>query len=231
MFNEKMHAFIPAVFYRELDSAIKGRGKEIFILATERYGWQRGSRMAQRVLRDGNTLNYINYVKYGEWEPTLGLEHTTELKSVTPDYSYHILKCPWHDQFTAMGAGEAGKVYCTYLDKAIARGYNPRLGFQVNSTLHTGNRCEFVLKEAYLDRADSLDKNPENVMTWEYHCAHIYYAFADTVVSICSEEGDAIVNKATDAIIEAYGQKSVDIIKNYKDTDFSIIQTPAPCRE
>lgn len=34
----------------------------------KRYGNQRGHRMAQRALKDGNKLDILSYLIYGEWE-------------------------------------------------------------------------------------------------------------------------------------------------------------------
>ena len=54
--NERHHAFLAAEYYRVLLERFGARGRAAFVLATQRYGEQRGSRMAQRAIRDGGNL-------------------------------------------------------------------------------------------------------------------------------------------------------------------------------
>ena len=69
-FNEKVHAYIAAKFYVYLTEAFGERGKMAFIHATQYYAEQRGRRMAQRAIRDGEPLTPANYYRYGEWVGT-----------------------------------------------------------------------------------------------------------------------------------------------------------------
>ena len=57
-FNEKTHAFIAAKFYVHLTEHFGERGKAAFTHAVRYYAEQRGRRMAQRAIRDGQPLNY-----------------------------------------------------------------------------------------------------------------------------------------------------------------------------
>ena len=68
--TERHHAFISACFYKELLHACPGNGEATFVMAAQRYGEQRGSRMAQRAIRDGRVLDFAAYCAYGEWAYT-----------------------------------------------------------------------------------------------------------------------------------------------------------------
>ena len=113
-FSEKTHVFIIAKYYEHLTRAFGERGREAFIHATKYYARQRGSRMAQRVIRDGEKLDYASFCRYGEWVPSQesieeGTACAPEVTSVAPDYEFHVHVCPWQRQFAAMGMQEAGK--------------------------------------------------------------------------------------------------------------------------
>ena len=100
-FNEMVHAYIAAKYYVHLTERFGERGKAVFLHATRYYAEQRGRRMAQRAIRDGQPLNFETYCRYGEWAGTqevqaLGLHNQAEVKSFSPDYEVHIYVCPWH---------------------------------------------------------------------------------------------------------------------------------------
>ena len=101
-FNEKVHAYIAAKFYVYLTEAFGERGKMAFIHATQYYAEQRGRRMAQRAIRDGEPLTPANYYRYGEWVGTEdmkaeGCGNTMTYQSYLPEAVMHrrgILQTP-----------------------------------------------------------------------------------------------------------------------------------------
>lgn len=66
-YTERHHAFLSAAYYRELRDSALPRWSEAFRMATQLYAQQRGSRMAQRALRDGQPLDFATYRAYSEW--------------------------------------------------------------------------------------------------------------------------------------------------------------------
>ena len=119
VFSELSHAFVVARFYEELKSAFGNRGTEAFAHMTTVYARQRGSRMAQRAIRDGKPLDFTSYRIYGEWQKTEAAERVTggfagRTVSIAPDHEEYIEACPWAWQFKEMGASECGVLYCTH---------------------------------------------------------------------------------------------------------------------
>ena len=55
-FNERVHAYIAAKYYVHLTEHFGERGKKAFLHATQYYALQRGRRMAQRAIRDGQRI-------------------------------------------------------------------------------------------------------------------------------------------------------------------------------
>ncbi|MGI6702871.1 MAG: L-2-amino-thiazoline-4-carboxylic acid hydrolase [Clostridia bacterium] len=225
-FNERHHAFISACFYRELKEKCPQNGEATFVLATQRYAEQRGSRMAQRAIRDGRELDFATYCAYGEWSYTE--EYFTqgrhmEVVSKSPDYRYFVHACPWHDQYKAMGLIEGACLYCKHLDLAIARGFNPYLTFEVRSTLHKEGKCDFVLKDAYIEKKGySVDKS-KTQMPFEYHCGHIYKTFSDIVKSIQGEKGEEICKSVAKEFEKEYGEAMLKVLLSYSNTDFNVL--------
>ena len=228
--TERHHAFITACFYRELREHCPDACAATFILATQRYGEQRGSRMAQRAIRDGRSLDFATYCAYGEWaytEEYFAAGRHVEVISRSPDYHYLVHTCPWHDQFAAMGPIEAGCVYCAHIDLAIARGFNPTLRFEVRSTLHRQGKCDFVLHDAHLEeKGYSVDKSTTQ-MPFDYHCGHIFTTFAAIVTSIQGKTGRAICGRVEEAFAAAYGRSSADILLSYRAVNFDVLP-PSP---
>ena len=57
-FSERTQVFIVASYYKHLTETFGERGKAAFLHWVKHYAMQRGSRMAQRAIRAGETLDY-----------------------------------------------------------------------------------------------------------------------------------------------------------------------------
>lgn len=227
-FNEMTHAFIAAKYYVYLTEAFGERGKEAFLHATRYYAEQRGRRMAQRAIRDGQPLNYETYSRYSEWMGTedaiaQGLGNKVTVESMSPDYEMHIFVCPWHAQFKAMGLTEAGLLYCRDLDASICRGFNPEMSYVVSQTLHDHDYCIQTIKDAGVDENSNMAKLPGGIRTFEYHCAHSYWSYYETAAAIFGPEGESAGRKVIRDFANEYGEEMADILLGYEGTNFNVI--------
>ena len=227
-FNEKTHAFLAAKFYVHLTEAFGERGKAAFLHATRYYAEQRGRRMAQRAIRDGQPLTYETYCRYGEWVNTEEVAASGDGNQVTvaalaPDYEMHIHTCPWHTQFRDMGLAEAGLAYCKDLDASICRGFNPELRYETTQTLHDHDYCIQIVRNAGLDEHSNLRKNPDGLKSFEYHCAHSYWSYRDVAAAIFGADGEAVAAQVLRDFEETYGKGMADTLVSYRGTDFNTI--------
>ena len=231
IFTERHHAFISATFYKLLTEQFGQQGENVFVMATQRYAEQRGSRMAQRAIRDGKPLDFKSYCEYGEWEYTketvdeissMG-KTQIEVQSYAPDYEYYVHACPWNLQYKDMGMLDAADVYCKHLDYAIARGFNPYLDFRTERTMHKGGYCGFILKGAGLDKDKPIEHLEKNMRGFDYHCAHVYYTFSEIATSILGAKGAVIAANVLAAFIDKYGSDMADTIVSFRNTDFNTI--------
>lgn len=226
-FNEMTHAFLAARYYMGLTEAFGDRGHAAFIHGIQYYGMQRGRRMAQRAIRDGQPLTYETYCRYGEWVNTeeiknAGLANHVEVPRYDPDYVMNIYSCPWHKQFENMGLKEAGLAYCSVLDASICRGFNPEITYEVPQTLHDHDHCIQIVRNAGLSPDTKIEKNPEGIRSFEYHCAHTYWALAEVSEAIFGEEGAAVSARVLEEFAAEYGNTMAEALAGYKDTNFNI---------
>lgn len=227
-FNEKVHAYIAAKYYVHLTEHFGERGKAAFLHATRYYAEQRGRRMAQRAIRDGQELTYETYCRYGEWVNTeeiaeLGMANQAMVANFAPDYEMHIFVCPWHSQFQDMGLTEAGLAYCKDLDASICRGFNPELKYETTQTLHDHDYCIQIVRNAGLTEGKRVGKNPANLKSFEYHCAHSYWSYNEVTAAIFGAEGEAVNAQVLKEFQEDYGKEMADTLAGYRTTNFNVI--------
>ena len=228
VFNEKSHAFIAAKYYEYLLDKFDERGRRAFVHATQYYSGQRGRRMAQRAIRDGKELTYETYCQYGEWVNTEkikeeGVANKSDVIKESPDFISNITTCPWKAQFDQMGSTEAGIEYCTHLDNSICRGFNPYIVYDVDLTnlQNENGYCTHTLRNVSIEDADR-EKRPENLISFEYHCAHSYWSYREVSSAIFGLEGDEIAISVLKDFGKEYGEDSIDSILKYKYTNFNV---------
>ena len=225
--NEKTHAYIAAKYYLYLKEKYGDRGVSAFQFATKYYAEQRGRRMAQRAIADGQLLTYETYRKYGEWVNTedvkaLGQANASEVVSVTPDYEIHVHTCPWHAQFKEMGLPEGGVAYCSDLDASIARGFNPYIRYATVQTLHDHDFCIQRVEDAGLTDGARPERKKDGLKSFNYHCAHSYWSYRETIIGIFKEDGREIADKVFSDLEADYGAEAAKIIKAYENTNFNV---------
>ena len=223
-FNEKVHAYIAAKYYVYLTQTFGDRGREAFVHATRNYAMQRGRRMAQRAIRDGQPLTQATYNDYGEWVPTQ--ERTAagqgNQSPAMTDGSLHITRCPWHAQFVEMGLQEAGMAYCRVLDSAISQGFNPELGYVVEQTLHTHDCCIHRLTSGPISEGAQRGKNPAGLRDFAYHCAHSYWSYREVCTAIFGKEGQDVARRVLEDVCRDYGQDMTDVLLSYETVNFNV---------
>lgn len=226
-FNEMSHAFLSAKYYVRLTEAFGDRGRAAFIHGIQYYGSQRGRRMAQRAIRDGQPLNYETYCRYSEWVNTeevqaMGAANKVEVAGYDPDYVMNIFSCPWHQQFKNMGLKEAGLAYCSVLDASICRGFNPDITYEVPQTLHDHDHCIQIIRNAGLAPETKVEKRPEGLKSFEYHCAHTYWSLREVSAAVFGKEGEEAAELVLKDFAGEYGSEMADIIAGYRDTNFNM---------
>ena len=224
-FNEKVHAYIAAKYYVYLTESFGRRGELAFLHATQYYASQRGRRMAQRAIRDGEELTQASYNYYGEWANTDEVKQLGCANVISKDENGYmkVTACPWYTQFKEMGLTKAGALYCSDLDSSISRGFNPKLGYQMVQTMHTADCCIQRITSGDIFEGSERGKNPASFKDFEYHCAHIYWSFAEVTESIFKDEGRKISDRVLEDIASDYGTDYAGTLRKYNNTNFNVI--------
>lgn len=225
-FNEKVQAYIAAKYYMYLTKHFGARGEKAFIHATQYYGEQRGRRMAQRAIRDGQELTLDTYLRYGEWVNTeemkaLGCANNSEVLTTSPDYIKRVTICPWNKQFSEMGLTDAGELYCRHIDSAICRGFNPSIDYRVPQSLNSSSCCYHIVRDVNLGPGP-WKKRPEYLRGFDYHCGHYYWSYREITQAIFGQEGTDIAEQILADFRGDYGAEMTEKLESYRHTNFNI---------
>lgn len=223
--NEKHHAFIITQFYNAFDAMLEG--DTVFLSAIRSYGEQRGHRMALRALRDGYPLDYVSYFAYGEWESSPGaFDISYEAREGVVDEK--VTRCPWAVSFLSSGSGRCGRLYCSEIDHAMIRGFNPDLKLEIPCNMYRDELCQFNFLSSEID--DDLFERCEErlrhvkgsvVMPFDYHCAHVWRVFSDVTRGVLGAEAGDVIKRIEAETRKRFGQDFFDTISIYDNTDFS----------
>lgn len=224
-FNEAVHAHLAARFYTCLTEAFGERGKAAFVLAVQHYGLQRGQRMAQKAIRDGKALNHLTFMEYNELIATSEvIPANRDLESLSPDYELHITNCPWHDRFLEMDCLEAGDVYCSLIDEAICRGFNPELIFESEMNLNSSAYCLHRVKNTFYEAFPDVPQKKEDAYGFDYHCGHLYWSVSEVAAAIFQADGEAVNAAVLKDFTETYGTEMADRLASFRHTNFNVFR-------
>ena len=193
-----------------------------------RYGEQRGRRMALRAMRDSKNLAMSDFLAYGEWRSATG-SALQEMIEQGGEIRLRVFRCPWALAWEQSDFLDVGRLYCQEIDAALVRGFNPELRLQINSTLTNGGEwCEFIFYEAAsLCRGAVEEVKRRQVemrnrasLPWEYHCAHLYQSFLETMQAVISATGQQAAQAAAEAFSRFFGPGCLAAFQHYLMGDF-----------
>ena len=197
-FTERHHALLFALVAKEILRRVgMGVGEATVRAAVRRYGEQRGRRMALRAIANGDDLSMTSFLIYSEWRSKTG-HGQSELTKEGPDARLVVPQCPWALTWMDSDLSQYGRLYCQEIDKALVRGFNPDLIIDVNRTqTNDSEPCDFLYHQAALSSRDALAYIREKsaslagrtVMSWDYHCGHLYKTFLRIVTEELGEAG------------------------------------------
>lgn len=229
-FTATHHALLFAWISKAVIEAVGEKdGESTMRKAVIRYAMQRGRRMALRARANGHELTMDNYIAYVEWKPPKG-EMEQKLVQRSPHADIHVFKCPWHTAWKDNNLMAYGRYFCMEVDKALVKGFNKDLRIDVNSTQpNDGTHCDLVFYDAQLKGGKmasliykKLIRPGKNaIMSWEYHCGHLYKTISEVLIEELGERSMSMLDKAMKDFAKRYGEYSVDVVKSYMNTDFN----------
>ncbi len=222
--DEYTHAAVLVSFYRTFTERLgKKRGEELFRLCTDFYGERRGRRMAVRAFRDGNPLDFSSYFAYGELINTPG-SYTGTYEVTSPGICVETQTgCPWASAFQKLCGMDCASVYCSLIDLAIVRGFNPQLKFEYVQNMHCAGSCIFNyygddIEHGFMDTYKNRLKSSNTRRHMDYHSADVYNAFRTCSLPVLGEE---ILTETDRRIEEITGKEVLSMLKEWPEGDLS----------
>jgi hypothetical protein len=227
-FGAKHHALLFAWMSREVIRRIGAeKGEAVIRKAVQRYGRQRGGRMAMRAQADGQTQSMFNFLIYGEWEAS-DRDFDRLILETNPHFHIRVARCPWNDTWLENDLLPYGRLYCLEVDRALIQGFNPDLTLEVNTTLPNDQcDCDFIYQEAHLtpENFRRMEQRRQEVhdaaiMPWDYHLGHLYKTISEEVIDELGEAGEEAINAAMAEFTREFGEDTAEIVLSFKETDF-----------
>ena len=200
-FRARDHAVLFACLARAVIRRFGRQGEAAVRTAVRKYGLQRGHRMALRTLRDGQELNVMNYLVYGEWSAA-GEARDNRFPAYAPEVRMENHVCPWHQAWADSDLMEYGRLYCSEVDAALAHGYNG-MTLELQTNLAAGDPfCAFLFRGCGLtaEQMEELPRRREALgdrarMPWSYHMGHLLRAVEETAEDVFGRAGREAVDE------------------------------------
>lgn len=224
----EQHAIMYAMLVRQAVLQAGKTGREAIGEATAVYGFERGGRMRQRALANGDKPDALSYMAYGEWGAEPGTMIVEELKD-RKEYFAHVHKCEWCRCWEKHGLLQYGKAYCENVDVSIAHGYDPDSHLQVNSLISAGAPyCEFgYCFELTDEKREQLAEMQRRIgdsakRDFDYHTAHLYYTCRRVLIEKLGRElGSDVADAAFFDFTRRFGAPYATAVAAYAQEDFS----------
>lgn len=218
------HAVLFALLSKYAYERCGETGRSAILNGMTQYGMERGKRMAENAISDGEELTVLSNQLYGEWTPSPEDQMESGFLQTEPTLQTYVTRCPWCDAWKKHNLLEYGKYYCVNVDKAVFRGFREDFTCTVLSKQLSfgGTRCEFDWQEP-LTASDikQLEKKKKQLGTsrtkdFNFHTAHLYYSLKRELIHALGDIGEIIAEDAKKEYIQRFGQEYFDAFKEYE---------------
>ena len=209
------HALLYGLLVRNACAELgEEEGKAVMAEATKHYGRSRGKRMKESALRLGYGESADAYMLCGEWQGEPG-ENISELFFDPDSVRSEVQKCKWCETWKKYDLMLYGPLYCQYIDKAIAEGFNGDFTLHVSSILSAGDPvCCFVW-----DRPANRDEITEKrkcqteslIRPFSFHCRELLACTKDILEAQYPAAAEKII-AATENDFRKYHPEAAEII-------------------
>lgn len=214
------HAVIMALLGKYAILYGREKGKKAFLDGIERVGKERGTRMAARAVQNGDELNFVNYIAYGEWAAKPG-EMEAAFENESDETVLKVYKCPWHTAWSKHNLLEYGKYFCLPIDKALFSSFNYEFKCDIDSNLSWGaDKCYFHWHQKLSDddkkelAAKKAQLGQSCVKDFNYHTAHVIYSIGAELKKQLGKNGEKAVEDAKREFIQIFGKGFLEAAEN-----------------
>jgi len=212
------HAVLFALFAKYTIKGFGEKGEATIYIGIQNYGNERGNRMAERAIANGDSLDFINSQAYGEWVPEED-EMEFAILRTEPELVSAVTKCKWCASWKKYNLLEYGKYYCINIDAAVFNGFNKDFHMKATSNLSFGaDHCEFHWENPmHEDDMIKLTQKRAELGTsctrdFNFHTAHLLYSLSETIKNELGEDGILIINHVLEEYIDLFGKDYLDVL-------------------
>lgn len=214
------HAILFALLSKHAVTLCGEAGKAAILNGVTRYGRERGKRMRDNALADGEELNLVTYQLYGEWVPEFPKQMETGILQKGPSFQNWVAKCPWCQAWNKHHLLEYGKLYCVNIDKAVYEGFHEDFQCTLlgDNLSFGGERCLFDWQFP-LSEQDEIDLNEKRqklgtsrTRDFTFHTAHLLLSVGDTLEKELGEHGHTAVSGAVQEYIRLFGSDYYNVL-------------------
>lgn len=224
----KHHALLFACLAQAAAAARGVDGKEAIVRGVSAYGEQRGRRMAKRARQDGVKIDAKSYLLYGEWWDE-HKESDFSCIAFRPEVRLGCKVCPWVEAWREAGLAQCGRLYCSVVDAALARGFGLELELLASQALGQQDCC-FRFPNQAIDEAQQAELKEQArrlglraKMGWDYHNAHLYACLRQSLINALGREGGEIARAGLEDFGRRCGQEAREAVERLADTDFEAL--------
>ena len=195
-------------------------GRRALSVATQRYGWERGARMAEYADHEHLEHTMETYALFKEWRPPQPGQCVPGESVKSPHYLTSVVRCEWAETWKKYDLLPYAKTYCLYVDKALVKGFNAALELDIPANLSFGDEyCEFNWgydrspeKERWLNELKT-QIGEKYVRDFTFHTAHLYCCISRVLREELSEVGEQICAAGLRCYVEMFGEPYVEVLK------------------
>ena len=171
------HALLYGLLVRNACAELgEEEGKAVMAEATKHYGRCRGKRMKESALRLGYGESTDAYMLCGEWQGEPG-ENRSELFFDPDSVRSEVQVCKWCETWKKYDLMSYGPLYCQYIDKAIAEGFDGDFTLHVNSILSAGDPVCCFVWDRPADQNEIAEKRKSQtealIRPFSFHCREL----------------------------------------------------------
>ena len=215
------HAVMFALLSKNIIEQFNENGKEAILKAMTKYGNERGARMAQNALKNGDELTVMTNQAYGEWKPDYEGQMVFGRLRTEPTLQTFISKCAWCEAWKKHDLLEYGKYYCVNIDNAVFQGFRSDFVCTplTESLSFGGDRCDFDWGEPLTEEeVVKLDEKKKELGTtcmkdFNYHTAHLLHSISNTLLEELGENAQDAIDKAKREFADKFGNEYLEVLE------------------
>ncbi|SBW00636.1 conserved hypothetical protein [uncultured delta proteobacterium] len=206
------HGVLYGLLAREAIRRCGEAGKKALVDGTVKHATERGKRMRQNALDNGDELARNNYRLYREWPDQGPGKMVPGPTQYSPSYVTSITRCEWVEAWKKHGLLEYGLYFCENMDKNLYRAFNEDFVVEVPTLIPLGHeqctfdwgfemtepmRAEFDRKRAAFGTTFTKD--------FTFHTGHVLRTVGGEIIAQLGEKGQDAYDAATFEFIKRFG--------------------------